>query len=62
MPKVTIENYDENSVVKDLSPQAEPLLKSNKTANSTITSMDSALSDSDNCSDIELDNIVTSKK
>lgn len=30
---------------------------SDKKVNNTITSMDSALSNSDNCSDIELDNI-----
>lgn len=41
---------------KQLSPQEEPLL-SNKDANNTVTSMDSALSNSDNNSDIELGNM-----
>lgn len=41
---------------KPLSPQEEPLL-SNKDANNTVTSMDSALSNSDNNSDIELGNM-----
>ncbi|XP_059609893.1 chloride channel protein 2 isoform X2 [Phlebotomus argentipes] len=41
-----------------LTPQEEPLLqKSNANVNNTVSSMDSALSNSDNCSDIELDNI-----
>lgn len=44
-----------------ISPVSEPLLmqlqQSDKKVNNTITSMDSALSNSDNCSDIELDNI-----
>lgn len=41
---------------KQLSPQEQPLL-SNKDTNNTITSMDSALSNSDNNSDIELGNM-----
>jgi chloride channel 2 len=48
--------------VTPLSQVTEPLLahnnnSSDKKVNSTITSMDSALSNSDNCSDIELDNV-----
>lgn len=48
----------------DISNPEDPLLPkgvndgySDKKVNNTITSMDSALSNSDNCSDIELDNI-----
>lgn len=44
---------------KPFHPQEEPLLDSHKKANSTVTSMDSALSNSDNCSDIEMDSIET---
>lgn len=39
-----------------LTAQEEPLLES-KAVNNTITSLDSTLSNSDNCSDIELSNI-----
>lgn len=41
---------------KPLSPQEQPLL-SNKDTDNTVTSMDSALSNSDNNSDIELGNM-----
>uniref|UniRef100_A0A1B0GIQ8 Chloride channel protein n=1 Tax=Lutzomyia longipalpis TaxID=7200 RepID=A0A1B0GIQ8_LUTLO len=49
--------------VTPLTPQEEPLLqKSNANVNNTVSSMDSALSNSDNCSDIELDNIGNGEK
>lgn len=46
-----------------LEPQEEPLIKkeSEKTNQDTVTSMDSALSTSDNCSDVELGNPVEHK-
>lgn len=43
-----------------LPPQEQPLINNdcNKNVHNTISSMDSALSNSDNCSDIELGNVV----
>lgn len=45
-------------------PQEQPLLnnESNKNVQNTVSSMDSALSNSDNCSDIELGNTADNKK
>lgn len=43
------------------SPLQEPLLFSDKKVNSTVSSMDSALSNSANCSEIELDSIDEQK-
>lgn len=47
-----------------LTPQEEPLINnsSNKHVNNTISSMDSALSNSDNCSDIELGHVHVDTK
>lgn len=47
-------------VKKPLEPQEVPLLndESNKNVQNTISSMDSALSNSDNCSDIEMGNMA----
>ncbi|XP_052868872.1 chloride channel protein 2 isoform X1 [Anopheles cruzii] len=51
------ENNNGVSVDDPLLPKRINDVFSDKKVNSTITSMDSALSNSDNCSDIELDNI-----
>lgn len=47
---------DKETEKPPLHPQQEPLLTngSNKNVQNTISSMDSALSNSDNCSDVEL--------
>lgn len=46
-----------------LEPQEEPLLnnENEKDNQNTVDSMDSALSNSDNCSDVELGNLVEEK-
>lgn len=59
-PTTTVPNNEIEK--KPLSPQEEPLLNSHIKANSTVTSMDSALSNSDNCSDIELDSVETPER
>lgn len=51
---VPVEQFD--TLEKQTEPHEEPLL-SNKDTNNTISSMDSALTNSDNNSDIELGNI-----
>lgn len=55
-------NFTQNSVNNDScdkskAAQEEPLLNG-KSKHDTVSSMDSALSNSDNCSDIELGNIA----
>lgn len=52
-------NNDTISPVTPISPVCEPLLlrHSDHKVNTTVTSLDSALSNSENCSDIELDSI-----
>ncbi|XP_063704371.1 chloride channel protein 2 isoform X4 [Culicoides brevitarsis] len=52
-------NNDTITPVTPISPVCEPLLRhhSDHKVNATVTSLDSALSNSENCSDIELDSI-----
>lgn len=60
-------NLTPNSVNADLDPQKEPLsaqeepLLNGKAKQDTISSMDSAISNSENLSDVELQNVVAKK-
>lgn len=51
--------FDSITPVTPISPVCEPLLllQNDHKVNTTVTSLDSALSNSENCSDIELDSI-----
>lgn len=54
---------EETNEKQPIPSQEEPLLnESNKKVQCTVSSMDSALSNSDNCSDIELGNPVDNNK